>query len=104
MMARMIDALTNLLTESRAEITSESGLQLTIEMVLKIIEHLASRNHRYMEQAVRCGLLQLFVALDPSKGDLDPLVLDMARYILGIVPRFFVYYSVIGAVGNEMRK
>ncbi|KLO10772.1 hypothetical protein SCHPADRAFT_502406 [Schizopora paradoxa] len=103
-MARMIDALTDLLTDSRAEIAPESGLQSTIEMLLKIIEHLASRNHRYMEQAARCGLLQLFVALDPSKGDLDPLVLDMARYILGVIPRFFVYHSVIGAFGDEMRK
>lgn len=73
-------------------------------LVLKAIKFLAMRNYRYMEQAARCGLLQLLVALEPSKGDLSSYLLAEASDLIGIMPRYLVYYSVIGSFGEEMRK
>ncbi len=102
-MAMLIEGLTDLLTDSRAEVIKR-GMSETVELLLKSIEHLATRNHRNMEQAARCGILQLFTELKPSKGDLGPRVLETAASLLDVLPRFLVYHSVIGSFGEEMRK
>ncbi|KLO10771.1 hypothetical protein SCHPADRAFT_502592 [Schizopora paradoxa] len=103
-MARLIEGMIDALTDLRAEFAGERGLAEMLVLVLKAIKFLAMRNYRYMEQAARCGLLQLLVALEPSKGDLSSYLLAEASDLIGIMPRYLVYYSVIGSFGEEMRK
>ncbi len=66
-------------------------------MIISIIAHLVTGNYMRVEQAVRCGILQMLLALNPSKGDLPNSVLIPCYSLLTNLPRYFLYYSVVSS-------
>lgn len=103
-MAKLIEGLTELATTSRAEL-EHRGMDFATSFIIKILQHLVTRNHRNAEQAGRCGILQMIMAfVDKTKEDIPQSVLDALRELLTILPRYLVYHSVISAFAVEMRK
>lgn len=103
-MAKLIEGLSELATTSRAEL-KHPRMDYTASFIIKILQHLVTRNHRNVEQAGRCGILQMIMAFgDKTKEDIPQTVLDALRELLTILPRYLVYHSVISAFAVEMRK
>ncbi len=100
--AKLIEGLTELATTSRCKLEYTT---MDTQLLIKILQHLVTRNHRNAEQAGRCGILQMIMAFgDKTKEDIPQPILDALRELLTILPRYLVYYSVIGAFAEEMRK
>lgn len=100
--SKLIEAVTLLATHYRGTIRKLGFLE-GIDMILLRLSILFLRSHRNVEVAVRTGLLQMFLALDLDRGDLETVEVH-AGTILRIIPRYFIYHSVIKVSTEEMRK
>ncbi len=101
--AKLIEGLTHMATFSRAVMLPRLSDSF-VTLVLMILKTIITKNYRQVERAARCGILELFVALDPDRGDFSPSLVNAAKALIDVVPIYFVYHSVIGAYAEAMRK
>ncbi|KLO06195.1 hypothetical protein SCHPADRAFT_1002475 [Schizopora paradoxa] len=73
--------------------------------IMLAILNIILRSPRDVEQAVRNGLLEVFLILNSKQSDVNPPeTVRLITEILENLPQYFVYYSVVKAFSEAMQK
>ncbi|KLO04975.1 hypothetical protein SCHPADRAFT_740620 [Schizopora paradoxa] len=100
--AKLIEGVINMVNVARDDVFQETTSDMLVSLIALIV-HWATESHVYLEQAIRGGLLRVFLVLRGVGSEIPERIQEACSALLKNISHYLPYYSIIHALSDELR-